>query len=211
MRNTSGRKRWVQEQAWTWYRQHTIPYGCNFVPSTAINSTEMWQDESFDQETIDRELGWAADIGLNSCRVFLQYLVWQVQPQAFKERLNVFLSLAAQHALSVVPILFDDCAFAGKEPHLGPQDAPVLGVHNSGWTPSPGPLRADDAANWPQLEAYVKDILGTFRADTRILLWDLYNEARRKKPPASRTDVCMGTRDRTTPASDLWSLGMPGD
>ncbi len=168
--------RWTQEQAWAWYYQDSMPYGCNFLPSTAINSTEMWQAESFDQDTIDRELGWAAQCGFNSCRVFLQYLVWQENPQALKERLDTFLSIASRHAISTVLILFDDCAFAGKEPHLGSQDTPVPGVHNSGWTPSPGPIIADASTMLDHLEAYVKDIIGTFATDTRILLWDIYNE-----------------------------------
>ena len=33
--------------------------GCNFSPSTAINQLEMWQADSWDPATIDRELGWA--------------------------------------------------------------------------------------------------------------------------------------------------------
>jgi len=29
---------------------------------------------------------------------------------------------------------------------------------------------------WPKLEAYVKDLIGRFRSDPRVLAWDLYNE-----------------------------------
>lgn len=43
-----------------------------------------------------------------------------------------------------MPVLFDDCAFSHKEPYLGKQDYPTKGVHNSGWTPSPGFRIADD-------------------------------------------------------------------
>ena len=32
-------------------------------PATAINQIEMWQASTFDPETIDKELGWAASIG----------------------------------------------------------------------------------------------------------------------------------------------------
>ncbi len=168
------RSRWTQEQAWRWYRQRPVPYGFNFLPSTAVNTTEMWQ--TFDEETIKRELGWAAEIGFNSCRVFLQYLVWQENSQQFKERFAQFLAIAAEKNLSVLPVLFDDCAFAGKEPYLGPQDAPSPGIHNSGWTPSPGPTIADNYANWVSLEMYIKDMLGSFAMDPGVLAWDLYNE-----------------------------------
>jgi hypothetical protein len=30
--------------------------------------------------------------------------------------------------------------------------------------------------DWPDLERYVKDVLGVFAADSRMLMWDLYNE-----------------------------------
>ena len=30
---------------------------------TAINTIEMWQAESFDPATIDKELGWAEELG----------------------------------------------------------------------------------------------------------------------------------------------------
>src|SRR5690625_5232417 len=73
-------------------------------------------------------------------------------------------------------ILFDDCAFSGKQPYIGKQPSPVKGVHNSGWTPSPGFDLALHPKRAPELEAYVKDIIGEFSDDERILVWDLYNE-----------------------------------
>lgn len=167
---------WTTAASWEWYRAQPWLCGFNYVPSTAVNTTEMWQRETFDRPTIDRELGWAAQIGFNSCRIFLQYLVWEADPVGLVERLDQFLAVAARHGLSTMICLFDDCAFSGKQPYLGPQDPPVAGVHNSGWVPSPGHARAVDRAAWPQLEAYVTEIVGHFKADTRVLLWDLYNE-----------------------------------
>jgi len=173
---TATTERWAADRAHAWYGGQALPYGFNFLPSSAVNSTEMWQAETFDPATIDRELALAAACGFNSCRVFVQYLVWRADPAGFRDRFAAFLASAARHGLSVVPILFDDCAFAGKEPHLGSQDAPVPGLHNSGWTPSPGPAIADDLAAGPHLERYVRDVVGAFATDTRLLLWDLYNE-----------------------------------
>jgi len=178
VREKGGRKylRLPSERVWFWYRHTEWPCGVNYVPSTAVNSTEMWQAESFDPQTIDRELGWAEEIGFNSCRVFLQFLVWKADPAGFKKRFERFLSIAEKHGITVVPCLFDDCAFSGREPYLGKQAAPVPGVHNSGWTPSPGHKRVVDRSAWPDLERYVKDVIGTWRIDKRILFWDLYNE-----------------------------------
>lgn len=169
-------RRWTPEQAQKWYERQPWSVGCNFLPSTAVNDTEMWQAETFDRSTIERELGWARGLGFNSVRVFLQYRVWDADPQGFLQRFNLFLSLADMHGLRAAPILFDDCCFAGKEPYLGRQDDPVPGVHNSGWVPSPGPAIGGDKRNWPRLEQYVRDVVGQFADDPRILIWDLYNE-----------------------------------
>jgi hypothetical protein len=57
------------------------------------------------------------------------------------------------------------------------QPAPRTGIHNSGWVQDPGILVHQDSANlYPVLEKYVKDILGSFGKDKRIILWDVYNE-----------------------------------
>jgi hypothetical protein len=169
-------KRWRADQAWNWYRSAAWLRGFNYIPSTAVNTTEMWQAETFDPETMDRELGWAAKIGFNTCRVFVQYLVWDHDPRGLLLRMEKFLEIADRHGISTMPTLFDDCAFAGKQPYLGKQDDPVPSVHNSAWTPSPGFERAVDPTCWPRLEEYVRALVGHFAHDARVVVWDLYNE-----------------------------------
>jgi len=41
---------------------------------------------------------------------------------------------------------------------------------------SPGRAAVMDRSQWPDFEAYIRDILAQFRDDPRILFWDLYNE-----------------------------------
>lgn len=171
-----GPDQWTVAKAWTWYQDAGSIRGCNYLPRTAVNSTEMWQAETFDPKTIDQELGWAEDLGYTSLRVFVQFVVWQQDAKGFKKRFGQFLDLARKHRLSVMPVLFDDCALAGREPYPGKQDEPVPGVHNSGWVPSPGLQRVTNSAAWPELERYVKDLVGNFANDRRVLAWDLYNE-----------------------------------
>jgi len=166
----------TKEDIWDWYNNVGAICGCNYLPRTAVNMTEMWQADTFDPKTIDQELGWAEDAGYNSLRVFLQYLVWQDDAEGLKKRIDEFLTIAGKHGIRTMFILFCDCAFAGKEPYLGKQDDPVPGVHNSGWVPSPGLKRVTDRSVWPDLEKYVKDLVSTFGNDERVLIWDLYNE-----------------------------------
>jgi hypothetical protein len=169
--------RWTAQRAAQWYETQPWLVGFNFVPSTAVNDTELWQAETFDPATIDRELAWARQLGYNSCRVFVQYIVWKADPAGLKQRFTQFLEIAARHQLSVMPVLFDDCAFdANRDPYLGKQDAPIPGTSNARWVPSPGLKLVTDKSAWPDLENYVKDLVGTFKNDKRIVLWDLYNE-----------------------------------
>ncbi|MBI5835266.1 MAG: cellulase family glycosylhydrolase [Armatimonadetes bacterium] len=168
--------RWTTERAAQWSARAGWLVGCNYLPSSAVNDVEMWQAATFDQPTMDRELGWAQGLGFNSLRVFLNYVVWADDPAGFRARFEAFLALAAKHGQSVMPVLFDDCAFAGREPSVGPQPDPVTGVHNSGWVPSPGHGIVADRTRWAGPEAFVKDLVGTHADDPRIVAWDLYNE-----------------------------------
>ena len=102
-------ERWTEARANTWYSQQPWPVGANFLPSTAINELEMWQAESFDPATIDRELGWAEGIGMNTMRVFLHNLVWEQNPKGFTQRMDAFLTIAARHHIRPVFVLFDSC------------------------------------------------------------------------------------------------------
>jgi len=165
--------RWTEERAARWALDQPWLVGCNFTPSTASNQLEMWQPETFDSDTIARELRWASDMGMNSVRVFLHDLVWLADPDGFKSRIDTFLQLADGVGIRTMFVLFDDCWFP---PQAGPQLEPVPGVHNSRWAQSPGHAVAADPSQWPRLEGYVRDIMGAFGHDERVCVWDLYNE-----------------------------------
>jgi len=165
---------WSTEKAKEWAKKQPWLRGSDFIPSTAINQLEMWQAETFDTATINRELGWAENIGFNCMRVYLHHLAWQTDSTGFKQRINEYLSIAANHNIKTVFVIFDDCwnptYKAGKQPD------PKPGVHNSGWVRDPGELIYTNPEVADILERYVKDLLRTFSSDTRILAWDLYNE-----------------------------------
>src|SRR5919204_6658755 len=82
------RRQWSPEQAEEWYEKQPWLVGCNYAPSTAINQLEMWQADTFDLKTIDRELGWAEGLGFNSVRVFLHDLLWKQDSTGFLQRLD---------------------------------------------------------------------------------------------------------------------------
>ena len=166
--------RWSEERANAWYQHHGWLVGCNFSPSTAINQLEMWQADTFDPVTIDRELGWAGGIGFTSVRVFLQNLLWEQDSKGFLKRMDQFLAIAHKHHIGVVFVLFDSCW--DPDPKLGTQRAPKPFVHNSGWLQSPGREFMANPARLDELKPYVQGVVGHFRNDKRIDFWDLYNE-----------------------------------
>jgi len=165
---------WTEPRAAEWYARQPWLVGSNYIPATAINQLEMWQPESFDPQRIDLELGWAESIGLNSMRVFLHDLLWQQDAAGFQKRIDTFLQIAEKHHIKIIFVLFDSCW--DPDPHLGAQHAPRPGVHNSGWVQSPGAAALADPAQYPRLEAYVKGVVGAFARDSRILVWDVWNE-----------------------------------
>jgi hypothetical protein len=166
--------RWTEQQANDWYAKQAWPVGANFLPSTASNELEMWQAETFDPTTIDRELGWAEGIGMNTMRVFLHNLVWEQDAKEFDHRIDAFLTIAARHHIRPVFVLFDSCW--DPNPKLGPQLPPVPGVHNSRWVQAPGAEVLRDPTQVPRLERYVEGVVRAFANDPRILAWDVWNE-----------------------------------
>jgi hypothetical protein len=166
--------RWPEQKANAWYAQQPWLVGSNYVPKSAINQLEMWQEGTFDPVEIDTEFTWAEAMGMNTMRVFLHDLLWQQDAAGFQKRIDQFLTIASRHHIRPMLVLFDSCW--DPSPHLGPQHPPIPGVHNSGWVQSPGAAALGDPSQYPRLKAYVNGVVGTFAKDDRILAWDVWNE-----------------------------------
>ena len=172
--------KWTEKQSNTWYSRQPWLVGCNFLPSSAVNQLEMFQEDSFDQKTIERELDWAKDLGFNSLRVYLHDLLWS-EKEKFKKTFEKFLNICDERGIKPIIVLFDDCH--RPYPKIGKQPIPVMGVHNSGWKQSPGmeivnQVSEDeiDAKELNRLKEFIQGILLDYSTDERILMWDIYNE-----------------------------------
>jgi hypothetical protein len=180
---TLGRGMWSTERAWAWYKDNPWIVGWNYTPTTCVNATEWWQDETHvSDSSIHRELGIGEQLGYNSIIVYLQYLVWEKDSAYCKERFSHFLELADSHHFKVTPTFFDDVNFvcgSGDDcgnSHLGDQGEPDPGKLMSQWGGSPGPSYVLDANMRPKFKKYVQDFIRTYGQDDRILMWNLYNE-----------------------------------
>ncbi|MDJ1479038.1 glycoside hydrolase family 2 TIM barrel-domain containing protein [Cytophagaceae bacterium YF14B1] len=166
--------RWTIEKANAWYAKQPFLVGANFIPSTAVNELEMWQADTFDPQTIDRELALAESLGMNIMRVFLHNIPYDTDKEGFLKRINEFLTIADKHHIKIMFVLFDSCW--NDNPKAGKQPEPKTGVHNSGWLRCPGTQMLFDSRTWGKLEDYTKGIIGAFANDSRVLVWDLFNE-----------------------------------
>ncbi|MBV8829131.1 MAG: 1,4-beta-xylanase [Acidobacteriaceae bacterium] len=215
--------RWTTEQANGWYSGEPWLVGSNYIPADAINQLEMWQASTFDPKRIDKELGWAEGLGMNTMRVFLHDLLWKEDPEGFKNRIDQFLTICEEHKIRPIFVLFDSCW--DPNPHLGKQHKPTPGVHNSGWVQSPGRKALEDPSQYPRLEAYVKGVVGAFGHDKRVLAWDIWNEpdnlnesSYRKEEPANKVALVLALLPQTfawarsvSPEQPLTSAPFHGD
>ncbi len=195
MIETASSQRWTPERARNWYQAKPWLVGANFIPSGAGNQLEMWQAKTFNPEQIDRELGWLANLGMNTARVFLHDLLWEEDSPGFLSRLEHYLEIAYRHKIGTTLVLFDSVWH--PFPRLGPQPEPEPGVHNSSWVQSPGIAVLRDEKLWGRLEDYVSGIISHFRDDERVHLWDIWNE------PDNANLFSYGPRDISTNKGDV--------
>jgi len=172
--NNLNTKVWTVERVNEWYGQYPFLAGGNYVPVSAINQLEMWQEETFDPGRIEFEFEKAADIGMNTMRVFLHDLAWKQDPQGFLKRVDKFLEISEKHDISIMFVFFD--GVWNPYPSAGKQPAPVPHVHNSGWVQSPGREILEDPSKHDGLKEYVQAVITRYKDDDRVLIWDLFNE-----------------------------------
>ena len=106
-------------------------------------------DMNDDQATIERDLGYARRINLNSTRIWLSYKAYEEDPQGFITRLQNYIRISQQMGITTVPILFN------------------------GNDLNPGTLRP---AFQTEGDAYLKAIVGAVKDEPGLLMWDIMNE-----------------------------------
>lgn len=179
---------WSKEKAWQWYNARPWIRGCNYMPSDCANRVDEWQEFGFAQrlETAKREIALAEEIGFNSVRIILEFQVWDRQHDGFMQRLDQYLALFAQHGISAMVVLANDCCVPKskwKPIELGPQPYD-LGYHGGtkntphfrDQTEEPRWNVLDDPDIRPRYYAFAREILQTYAHDDRVIVWDLFNE-----------------------------------
>jgi len=165
---------WSPAAANDWYSHQPWIIGSNYIQSNTVNQIEMWQQDTFDPDRIDLELGWAESIGINTLRVPLHDVVWEHDATGFQRRIGKFLNLVEKHKMRVIFVLFD--SLGDPYPELGHQRQPKPGVRNALWAQSPGAKGLVDAKELQKALLYAEDVVANNAIDKRILAWDVWNE-----------------------------------
>jgi hypothetical protein len=139
--------------------------GANYVPSYAKNDIQTWTE--YDGEVIDRELGYAEKLKLNTVRVFCNVAVYEKDSARFLTNFEDFLQRCDKHHIRAMPVLFDSC--------FDPQEVNVDDYRGKTWIPSPGFPRLGEKDR-PAMRTYIRDVVGAYRDDPRIVMWDVVNE-----------------------------------
>ena len=102
-----------------------------------------------DPATIERDLGYAQRLRLNSTRIWLSYPQYWQDPQRYLEKLRQYVRTAHSMGISTMPILWNGNNI----------DISIL-----------------EEGYWPTGEQYVGDVVNALTDEPGLLIWDIMNE-----------------------------------
>lgn len=137
--------------------------GFNYQPGYGHSSAENW--DRFDASVWKKELSYGKKYfpGMNTVRFWLSWEAYFHQPKKFLRNFETALCIADKLKIKVVPVLFN---------RWHDQN----GYDNGGVYLENIVFEESDAYYRPLYKEYVHDIVGHFKDDPRIILWDLCNE-----------------------------------
>ena len=200
--------RWSPDRTAKYLARFGAIKGCNYVPADA---TSVWSEST--SRNVDLELGWAADVSLNSVRIFIPMILYQDLGDRLFTRIDRFLEMAARHNLSFMPVLstnsMRDPAYQPDPAQNAKESAQAFlpGVHGGVRQPRPGLLsaRRDLAAVKPVAKQFVQALLRRYARDPRIVCWDLFNEPIPvDRPLVEHVFACAREIETSQPLTATW-------
>ena len=106
---------WPKERAWEWYNAQPWIRGCNYMPASAANRVDQWQELGCEERfaEVERELALAETIGFNALRIIVEeqgFGVWLAEHDGFMARFERMLSIMAKHRMRAIVVLGNDCS-----------------------------------------------------------------------------------------------------
>ena len=139
--------------------------GFNYTQGNVWTDTNFW--DVYDHNMVDREMGYAERLKLNSARVFLTYSTYLNDPERFLSNVKDFVQTAWKHGISTTPIIY--CGF-----RFLPEDFNPIVMDENELMPLPKTIL--DRSSWVLGEKYFDDLLSAIGDEPGLLFWDISNE-----------------------------------
>ena len=140
--------------------------GFNYTQPDAANDRVFWAE--YHHDIVDRDMGYAERLHLNSARIFLSYDFYKENPDRFLANVKDFVQTAWKHGISKNPIIF--MGFRFREDEL-PWSGFML---EAGLKPIYKTL--EDPSCWYIGEKYFDDLYEAIGHEEGLLFWDIANE-----------------------------------
>ena len=144
-------------------KDYSFVRGFNYTQSNVWTDVNFW--EEYDHGIVERDLGYAERLRLNSARIFLTYSSYIKNPQQFLSNVKDFVRTAWKHGISTNPIIYHGMRFL-------PED---LGERHAG-EPLSFPKTLEDKSCWVLGEKYFDDLYDAIGNEPGLLFWDISNE-----------------------------------
>lgn len=136
--------------------------GFNYTASYAKDDRDFW--EHYRHDVVDREMGYAQRMNLNSARIFLPYVSYLRDPSGFLAGVKDFVQTAWAHGISTSPIVYFGRPFypdfEEKEPAEG----------------EPRLVSMLKPENYHLADEYFDDLCDAIGGEPGLLFWDIANE-----------------------------------
>ena len=139
--------------------------GFNYTQSNAKNDRDFWK--IYNHDIVDREMGYAERLGLNSARIFLSYTFYYEGGETFLKNVKDFVQTAWKHGISTNPIIF--MGFRFLESDLKGPWKRVEGLR-------PVCDSILDKSSWVIGEQYFDALYDAIGQEPGLLFWDIANE-----------------------------------
>ena len=106
---------WSKEKAWAWYNAQPWMRGCNYLPASAANYADMWQELGSEErfKEMEKEFALAQKTGFNVMRLIIHeqgFGIWLADHDGFMARFERWLQLLDQYGMRAIILLGNDCS-----------------------------------------------------------------------------------------------------
>ena len=138
--------------------------GAVYFPVWSANHYQTWAD--YDPAAIERDLGYAASVGVNALRTFVSYERWTEDAADLERAVDHFLGAAADRGIRLLPMLFES---------IGDQPTPANRARSVALrSPAGGVMR--DRSKWDGPRRFVRWFVERYAGHDGLLAVEVMNE-----------------------------------